>query len=91
MNKRIFTLTVTVVLTAVAVVHSHYMSRLLFTELQMVNQERDALNIEWGQLLLEEGAWSQQLRVEATAQKKLAMAMPDQDQIVIVDIVKKNE
>lgn len=86
MNRRITILTVAVVVGAVLVIHSHHMNRQLFVQLQATQQKRDALNIEWGQLLLEEGAWSQQLRIESTAQKRLAMAMPNRDQIVVVSI-----
>jgi len=56
----------------------------LFAELQTVTRERDALNTEWGQLLLEQGAWSEQRRVEETARARLGMALPAGEQVVVV-------
>ena len=69
---------------ATAVIHSRHSSRLMFAELQELKAERDALDIEWGKLLLEEGAWAQHRRIERTARTRLGMALPLPAQMAIV-------
>jgi cell division protein FtsL len=66
------------------VVHARQESRRLYSEHQKLTQERDALNVEWGRLLLEEGAWSQHRRVESAARTRLGMELPNAAQIVVV-------
>lgn len=88
MVKQIALLTVAVVACALTVIDLRHRNRLLFVELQTVTHERDALNTEWGQMLLEQGAWSEQRRVEETARARLGMALPSGDQVVVVRIDK---
>jgi len=88
MVKQLALLTVAVVACAVTVIELRHRNRLLFAELQAVTHERDALNTEWGQLLLEQGAWSEQRRVEETARARLGMALPSGDQVVVVRVDK---
>jgi len=88
MVKQLALLTVAVVACAATVIELRHRNRLLFAELQVVTHERDALNTEWGQLLLEQGAWSEQRRVEETARARLGMALPSGDQVVVVRVDK---
>jgi cell division protein FtsL len=69
---------------AIAVVWSKHEARSLFIELQRLNAERDALDIEWGQLKLEQSAWSVHGRVEQTARLNLKMVVPRPDEVRIV-------
>jgi cell division protein FtsL len=75
-----------VLVSAIAVVELRHQNRTVFVQLQSLMQARDALEVEWGKLLLEEGAWSQHRRIESTAVSKLGMAMPGNAQVVIVDL-----
>ena len=84
MPKQLLLLIVGVVASALGVIDVRYHNRLLFAELQTLTHERDALNTEWGQLLLEQGAWSEHRRVEDTARARLGMTMPSSEQVVIV-------
>jgi cell division protein FtsL len=84
MPKELLLLIVAVVASALIVVGLREQNRLLFVELQALTHERDALNTEWGQLLLEQGAWSEHRRVEDTARARLGMALPSSEQVVIV-------
>jgi cell division protein FtsL len=84
MRKQLALLTVAVMVCALLVINLRHHNRLLFAELQTVTHERDALNTEWGQMLLEQGAWSEQRRVEETARARLGMALPVGEQIVVV-------
>jgi len=69
--------------TAVAVVFARHESRKLFVELQQLEKERDELNVEWGRLQLEQGAWSSHGRVEQIAREKLSMRIPSPADTVI--------
>lgn len=59
-------------------------SRELFIELERLNARRDNLEIEWGQLQLEQSAWSTHAFVENVANRKLRMATPPPADIEIV-------
>lgn len=84
MPKPLVLLVCAVVISAFAVVEFRHRNRLLFVELQGLTGERDQLNTEWGQLLLEQGAWSEHRRVEDTARVRLGMTVPAGDQVVAV-------
>jgi len=84
MSKRLIILLAAVMATSIAVIQARQESRQLFAELQTRQAERDALNIEWGKLLLEEATWSQHRRVEAMARSRLNMSTPDAAQIRVV-------
>jgi cell division protein FtsL len=69
---------------AIAVVWSRHQTRTLFIELQTLSTQRDALDIEWGQLKLEQSAWSTHGRVEQTARVNLRMVIPPPNEVRIV-------
>lgn len=75
-----------VFVSALLVVGLRHQARLLSTQLQALQVARDALNTEWGKLLLEEGAWSEHRRVETAARQQLDMAIPESNQIVVIDL-----
>jgi cell division protein FtsL len=59
-------------------------SREMFVELESLNARRDNLEIEWGQLQLEQSAWSTHGFVERVASTKLRMATPPPKDIEII-------
>ena len=69
---------------AAGAIYSKHRARTLFVELERLNTRRDTLEIEWGQLQLEQSAWSTHAFVESVASKKLRMAMPPPREIEIV-------
>lgn len=69
---------------AAGAVYSKHKARELFMELERLNAHRDNLEIEWGQLQLEQSAWSMHAFVERVADTKLHMAMPPPKQIQVV-------
>jgi cell division protein FtsL len=69
---------------AAAAVYCKHRSRALFIELERLNARRDNLEIEWGQLQLEQSAWSTHAFVERVASTKLHMAMPPPKDIEII-------
>ena len=78
------TLWVAVLLSAAGAVYCRYRSRQLFIELERLGAQRDNLDIQWGQLQLEQSAWSTHAIVESVAGEKLHMHMPAPQNIVIV-------
>lgn len=84
---KVISLSVLVVMvlgSAIAVVYSKHTSRKLFVELQQLNKNIDELNVEWGRLQLEEGAWSDHGRVEKVARTKLNMSLPGVESVVFL-------
>jgi cell division protein FtsL len=69
---------------AIGVVWSKHQARSLFIQLQSLHGERDALDIEWGQLKLEQSAWATHGRVEQTARVGLRMVIPRPQEVRIV-------
>lgn len=70
--------------TAFGVVYAKHVSRKEFIGLQGLLTQRDKMNVEWGRLLLEEGAWSSHGRVEKLARERLGMRLPSAADVVIV-------
>jgi cell division protein FtsL len=84
-GKRIvFGLTLCVLASAMLVVNARHESRLLFVALQGEKANRDDLNIEYGQLQLEEGTWGTHGRIEQKARTKLSMRLPQQGDVQIL-------
>jgi cell division protein FtsL len=69
---------------AAGVIYCKHRAREMFVELEQLNARRDNLEIEWGQLQLEQSAWSTQAFVERVANSKLHMAMPPPKEIEII-------
>lgn len=65
------------------VVSSHY-ARMLFVELQALEQQRDELNMEWGQLQIEQSTWATHGRIESVARDELELVIPDTDRIRVL-------
>ncbi len=69
---------------AAAAIYLKHRSREMFVELERLETRRDNLDIEWGQLQLEQSAWSNNAFVERVANAKLHMAMPPPKEIEII-------
>ena len=75
---------VSILATAVSVVWVKHESRKLFATLQRLERTRDDLNVEWGQLQLEQSTWATDGRIETLVRKQLQMDLPRADEIVVV-------
>ena len=75
---------VVVMATAIGLVYSKHKTRKLFVELQLLNKEVISLNTEWGQLQLEQSAWSDHGRIEQIARKRLDMVIPEAEQLAFI-------
>jgi cell division protein FtsL len=69
---------------AAGAIYCKHRARELFVELERLNARRDNLEIEWGQLQLEQSAWSTHAFVENVAGTKLKMGMPPPKEIELV-------
>ena len=77
-------LTVAVIVTAIACVYARHESRKQFTQLQVLTVERDAMEVEWGRLQIEQSTWSTHSRVEQLARRKMKMRNPAAAEIRVV-------
>jgi len=73
-----------VLASATGVIYARHEARALFVRLERLNSERDALEMEWGRLQLEQSAWSSNAFVERVANAKLQMSMPQTRDVRIV-------
>lgn len=69
---------------AVATVYVQHHRRMQFVELRKLERERDAMQVEWGQLQLEQSTWATHERIERLALKKLELHMPPAAEVVLV-------
>lgn len=69
---------------ALGVVYAKHETRTLFVTLQGLEAARDEMNIEWGQLQLEQSTWATHGRIEELARQRLNMTMPAPEAMVIV-------
>ncbi|MBA4502463.1 cell division protein FtsL [Marinobacterium sp. 3-1745] len=77
-------LTLAVMGSAMAVIFSAYEYRRLFNQHQILVQQWDEIQVEWGQYLLEQSVWSAHHRVEALAADQMNMVVPAVEAIEIV-------
>lgn len=73
-----------VITSSFGVIHARHQSRLLFVELGEQKQQRDQLDVHFGQLQLERGAWATHGRIERVARDKLDMKIPSQKSVVLI-------
>lgn len=74
-----------VLLSALAAVSTSHRARKLFIEFEREQQRMRALEVEWGQLQLEQSTWATHARVEQIARDKLGMHAPRPAQIVAAE------
>jgi len=73
-----------VVATAVGIVYSKHRGRQLFVELEILGNARDSMDVEWGQLQLEQSTLTTQGQVEHAARERLGMVTLSAGNMVIV-------
>ena len=69
---------------ALAVVNARQQSRLEFTELNRLADERDELEIEFGRLQLEQATWADNSRIEQIARAGLGLITPAAGDSVVI-------
>jgi len=74
-----------IVASGIGVVYAKYLTRAEFVRLQALGAERDALEVSWNQLRLEEAALTTHPRVEAKARELLDMHLPRDVDVRVIE------
>lgn len=74
----------TLIACALALVTSQHQARKLYVELQKEQELAQQLEVEWGQLQLEQSTWATHARVEKLAIQSLGMRVPPASRIQVV-------
>jgi cell division protein FtsL len=69
---------------ALATVTSSHRARLLFADLENEQTRQKQIEVEWGQLQLEQSTWAKHALVESIAVRQLGMRVPDPRRITFV-------
>jgi cell division protein FtsL len=85
-NRFNLLLAVVAVLCALGVVTSQHRARKLFVEFEQEQEVTRSLEIEWGQLQLEQSTWAKHARVEKLAAERLQMRPPHPSKVQVVPI-----
>ncbi len=80
----VFVFAVVCVVSALALVYTKHEARTLFIELEQLTHERDDLNIEWGQLQIEQSTWATHARIEQVATEDLELTRPGATDIYVI-------
>jgi cell division protein FtsL len=81
----VFVFAAVCVVSALALVYTKHESRKLFVELEQLTDQRDELNIEWGQLQIEQSTWATHARIEQVATDDLQLTRPETTEIFVIE------
>jgi cell division protein FtsL len=73
-----------VVATGIAVVWARHQDRVAFMQLSALQNQRDALNVEFGRLELEQATWASPSRIEQIARGQLGMISPPASSVEMI-------
>lgn len=74
------------IMSALGVIYAKYRSRMLFTEMQNLEQNLEAYDVELGQLQLEQNTWAEHSRIERLARTRLGMSLPVRESIIYINV-----
>lgn len=77
-------LTLSVLISAFWVIQVAYDYRRLFHDHQVLVDQWDELQVEWGQLLLEQSTWAGHGRIETEAETRMGMRVPRLSEIEMI-------
>ena len=78
-------LAISVLVTSIYVIETAYQTRQMYSALQELRAERNRLTIEWGRLMLERGAVSADMRIDAMARDHLSRSSPARDNVIMME------
>ena len=81
----VLVLAIVCMLSALALIYTKHESRKLFVELEQLTHQRDDLNIEWGQLQIEQSTWATHARIEQVATDDLSLIRPQPTEIYVIE------
>ncbi len=73
-----------VLISAIAVIMSVHLNRQMSIQLEALMQEQDKLDVEWRNLILEQGTLTEHNRIETLVKKQLDMHRPSPEEEVVV-------
>lgn len=73
------------VASALSAVSANHQARKLFIDLEREQNRMRELDVEWGQLQLEQSTWAAHARIEKIARERLGMRPPAPGQVLTVD------
>lgn len=79
-----FILLAALIVCALSLVSSQHKARKLYVELQKEQAAAKQLDVEWGQLQLEQGTWGTHGRIERIATRELGMRLPTANRVEVV-------
>ncbi len=74
-----------VLATGLSVVATTHQNRFAFNELQVLKAQANDIEVEWGQLLIEQSTFGVEGRIQQKALEQLQMEVPDIGKIVMVN------
>ena len=80
----VFLLMLAVMGSSIGVVYARHEGRKQFVQLQALVSDKERMDVEWGQLQLEQSTLTTQGQVEHAARKRLGMINPPPGQIVFL-------
>lgn len=84
--KFILSILISVVfVSALQLIQMRQQNRLLFAQLQTLQQQHEVLEEQWRKLQLEQSTWAQLNRIETIAKNQLNMKVPSLEEIVVID------
>lgn len=78
-------LAMTVLLSALSIVYVTQVTRVLHAAYQSNQAEKNRLQVEYGQLMLERSTWIMQARIQEMAEAHLGMVIPDRKSVVVIN------
>ncbi|MCV2218374.1 MULTISPECIES: cell division protein FtsL [unclassified Thauera] len=73
------------VASALGVISAQHQARKLYAEFEREQARAHSLEVEWGQLQLEQSTWAAHARVEKLARERLGMRPPVPGQVLVVE------
>jgi len=84
MTKLNLLLVLVLVMCALGVITAQHKARKIFIELEQEQEQAKKMEVEWGQLRLEQSTWAMHARIEKIASATLRMQVPDTTRIQVV-------
>lgn len=84
MTKLNLVLVLILVACALGIVTAQHKARKIFIDLQREQEQAQKMEVEWGQLQLEQSTWAMHARIEKIATAHLQMQVPDTSRIQVV-------
>lgn len=80
----IFFLWISVIASALGIIYLRHVERQLISELQIVTRHHHRVELERGQLLLEQSMWTSPSRIQQLAHERLGMNVAKPDALIVI-------